>query len=509
MIKVFIKDIKLLDYFWYCSMIFVISVIYYFFRYRSEKREILRVNLLKVINKLLLIFCCLLFVVFFINVNNYVHDDLISSVLVFCSQTSLFVSLGFVLIIKKIRDVQELNLEHPSFLRARKGKIKIGKIVYKGRKLYSYYLNKGDLEHHMCIIGASGTGKSNFLQYLLKNFVKNYNVPFLLSEFKGEYVYLQEIIHNLVVLKPGENYSINIFDPLESNVEIHVERILEIFKEGGMFEEVEYTPQMEKVFYDILLEVCKDSEKRNWENFNEVCSWYLAENRRVIKSLEQTVFAIRNRIRRYSTGSLKQIFAVSQELNIKKFFKMNVLLDLSSIIRLGGRKEDAIFFLNMVLKYLWDSNLKIGAKDYTGMEHVTIVEDAQYFVPDTFTESTKLSSYIEDIAMLLRGTGECLITLATKPSISKEVLQNAGVIVIFRNNVSKKFIRELINLHKNKEDLISMLKEGECLVKVGSMNRPFLIYTPLQERYWLSEEEIYLNNYLSYRGFFDNVEIEE
>ena len=55
-------------------------------------------------------------------------------------------------------------------------------------------------------------------------------------EFKGEYIGLQETIPNLIVLKPGENYSINMFDPLGSDPEVHVERIVAILREGGMFE---------------------------------------------------------------------------------------------------------------------------------------------------------------------------------------------------------------------------------------------------------------------------------
>ena len=49
-------------------------------------------------------------------------------------------------------------------------------------------------------------------------------------------------------------------------------------------------------------------------------------------------------------------------------------------------------------------------------------------------------------------------------------------------------------MDKTKEDFISMLKEGNCFVKINSVNRPFLLYTPLLERKWLSEEQIFRNN---------------
>jgi len=62
-----------------------------------------------------------------------------------------------------------------------------------------------DLERHMFICGVTGTGKSNFLQYFLLNFSKKYEIPFLITEFKWEYHFLQNEIENLLIIKPGEN----------------------------------------------------------------------------------------------------------------------------------------------------------------------------------------------------------------------------------------------------------------------------------------------------------------
>jgi len=54
----------------------------------------------------------------------------------------------------------------------------------------------------------------------------------------------------------------------------------------------------------------------------------------------------------------------------------------------------------MVLKYLWDKNLTQGVYDFKGIKHITIVEDAQYFAPKDISYQTKLTTYLEDIALL-------------------------------------------------------------------------------------------------------------
>ena len=143
-----------------------------------------------------------------------------------------------------------------------------------------------------------------------------------------------------------------------------------------------------------------------------------------IPMVHQTLISIQNRIRRFSIGPIKAVFAKRYKLKIRDLFDKNILIDLSSIIRLGGEKEDALFFLNMILKYLWDKNLTFRAYNFKGIKHITIVEDAQYFAPKDKSSQTKISSYLEDIALLQRGTGECLISIATRPNVSAEILAN-------------------------------------------------------------------------------------
>ena len=87
----------------------------------------------------------------------------------------------------------------------------------------NYTISLNDLERHMFVCGATGSGKSNFVQNFLINFKKLYDIPFLLVEFKGEYIFLQEKIEDLLIIRPGENFSLNIFNPEGANPEIHAE----------------------------------------------------------------------------------------------------------------------------------------------------------------------------------------------------------------------------------------------------------------------------------------------
>ncbi|MHA2087479.1 MAG: ATP-binding protein, partial [Promethearchaeota archaeon] len=275
-------------------------------------------------------------------------------------------------------DESVVSLEKPSRAISKKGEIPLGRILKGKIKKCKFYLSLKDLEKHMFICGATGTGKSNFLMNFLINFSKIFNIPFFLVEFKGEYHFLQKRIEDVLIYWPGENFSVNIFNPGKANPMIHAERIFDILKSGKFIDEgTEFSPQMEKVLVEILTKVCQNEDSQNWKGFEHYCEVYLRENRNQIPMLKQTLISIKNRIRRYSIGPLKALFKENGSINIQDLFKQNVLLDLSSIIRLGGEKEDALFFLNMILKYLWDKNLMRGSFNYKGIKHLTIIEDAQ------------------------------------------------------------------------------------------------------------------------------------
>ena len=480
-------------YFLLNVFLFFVTILFYFFRKKETDELVIKEINKFTILKLSIFFLTILSITLFgLNLPLIMRepDSFLDSFLITVSIILLIYSN---IIFKMYFGVLKLNflkkLFYPSVNKSKNGTITLGKVIYKDKIKHPFFLSLDDLAQHMFVCGSTGSGKSTFMQNFLLNFSKKHNnISFLIAEFKGEYQFLQKKIEDLLIIKPGENFNINIFDPEGSDAEVHAERVFQFFNSTGFLEGTEYSPQMERCFIEVLKEICPDSKKRSWEAFFEITA------ARMRKTSDQTIkksfIAIENRIRRYSLGTLKNIFVKKSGLNVKELFDHKILLDLSSIIRLGGEKEDALFFLNMILKYLWDKRLESGSRDYNGIKHITIIEDAQYFAPEEFSNRTKLTSYIEDIALLLRGTGECLISLATRPEISREILANCGVLVCFKTHIQKALMQELLNLEDYQKEYLSMLQKGQCIVRVNSLEKPFLIQIPLVQRSWLTKEEI-------------------
>ena len=488
-----------------CIAFFILSLILYSNRIKTFKNTIIREpakrydKRLKMVGIILVLMIILYYI---LNIDFYIEKKYMESngLLGLITINQFFLWFSFIVIGKSskyLRGEDLIEFYHPSKKEAKAGEIKAGNILYGNKVMYPYYIKLQDLQRHMFITGITGSGKSNFLQHFLIDYKKKYDTPILLAEFKGEYHYLQKFIPDLLIFIVGKNFSINIFDPEKANAEVHAERVFQIFRSGGLFEGVEYSPQMERVFVDILNRVCKDPEKRSWAKFYEEAKAYLKDillQTGGDMTYRSSVSAVTNRIRRYSLGTLKHSFEKKSGIDVKEMFKHDVLLDLSGIIKIGGEKEDDLFFLNMILKYLWDKNIQTGSREYSGIKHITIIEDAQYFAGQDTTKKSTISSYIEDIALLLRGTGECLISLATRPAISPEILANCGIFVSFQNHMQKDYLQDLLNFDNESRKFLSMLDVGKCMIRVNSIGRPFLLDTPLIEREWLSMDAITKNN---------------
>ena len=480
------------------SICLTINLVYYFYKKRGYTPFKIKYIILMGFF-VTIFFLCSEFPLFLLQDSDYVLENFTNyitevfsfniTVIFFCCSIILYLLNCF-----KI-DKSLIELEIPSCKASKGGAIKIGRVLKGNSKKYNFLLSFNDLEKHMFICGSTGTGKSNFMQNFLINITKQIEKPFFLVEFKGEYHFLQENIKDLIILWPGENFSINLFDPLGANPKIHAERIFDIIRSGQFLDDnAEYSPQMDRVLIDILTRVCENKGFRSWEGFQECCDVYLKDERDKIPMLKQTLISLNNRIRRFAVGPMRAVFDSNSRLTVSQLFNKKVILDLSSIIRLGGEKEDALFFLNMVLKYLWDRNLTRGANNYDGINHITIIEDAQYFAPQGLTRKSKLTSYLEDIALLQRGTGECLITIATRPNISKEILANNGVVVTFKNHIEKDIMSELLNLESEKKSYLSIIDEGQCIIRVNSIKEPFLLGIPYIKRNSLTVSEIYRKN---------------
>ena len=69
------------------------------------------------------------------------------------------------------------------------------------------------------------------------------------------------------------------------------------------------------------------------------------------------------------------------------------------------------------------------------------------------------------------------------------------------------FLCELLNLDEENEDYVSILEEGQCIARVNSVKRPFLLSVPYIQRHWLKRGDINSNNKMILKKIKENEKI--
>jgi energy-coupling factor transporter ATP-binding protein EcfA2 len=375
-----------------------------------------------------------------------------------------------------------LNMDEPPESACRGGEIYIGNVLVKGKPGPRFTIGMEDIKRHVFVTGTTGSGKSTFVQHFLQGFYQaKYDIPFLLLEVKGEYTFLKTIIQDLEIYQPGTDFSLNLFKT-NGDPRVHAERVFDILKSSYDFSmSKDFSPQMEKMAIEVIAETCSepDPADRNFTTFFTRAQSYIAANKSKIPYIEQTWIGIENRIRRISTGPLKKVFdaPATTQKTIEDVLGKRALINAGNIIKLGGSKEDVFFFANVLFKYIWDQNIVNGPSII--VKHVTVVDDAQYFYRQPVSSQISHSSYFEDMAMLLRGTGEALVAISTRPDISGDVIANCGLIACFQTKFKEDVekMQGLLHLSEAQSKVLEVLPEHTCVVRTATYQYPFILKT--------------------------------
>ena len=361
---------------------------------------------------------------------------------------------------------------------SKKKSLPIGVLVFKNQYFRKFSLNIEEIKRHILIYGQTGTGKTSYIMYFLKVFAKKWSeIPFTLFEFKGEYHSLANYVPGLKIFEPGLNLSINIFDKDIFTRKNYAEVLFDSLKSCRILEvNADFSPQMERVLVDVLQEICQISKPKTWDLFYSLLDKAKSQYQEEIPQIATTIVSIKNRLRRFSSGPLSVVFNnSSSNIKISEILQNKAIINLGSILQLGGSKQDLIFFANLILKWVWETAMTRNPTD--NLEHLTIFEDVSYIASSKLVSLSNVSLYLEDIALLLRGKGEGLVSISTSLDISKNVILNAGTKMFFKFNEKPDDILHHLSFDKDQVINIQDLPTGMCIVKTFRNVKPYLLYT--------------------------------
>ncbi len=391
-------------------------------------------------------------------------------------------------------------------------------VLHREREVYTCTLNPDELCKGMAVLGRPGSGKTRFLGHFLKRLlIKRPKLPMLIFESKGELTSLAalpDIKERVLVLCPGTDYApikINLFNPGAIEPEEYSRKLQGFLTEilenyfGG---DTEFSPQMSRILGEVLPEVVGNPSLQSFEGLFQVMDNYSVRNKHNYSFVENTVLALKSRLEIFRRGILKKVFDTPQT-NIPLDYLLNrvVIVNLGPFLGQGGTKDAVQILLGVLTLQVFQAALE--RQDTTSLQHLLVVDDARFLVPDIYNRRTSGdTTAIEDMITVERGKGQGVIVACQDPAVSKVVLANCATYIVFQlsfQSTSEKEFLELelgVQQEEQRKHLVSQ-PPREAVMRIPRYPYPFRVRTFHHEVQNLIPEDIEQHNKTCHPRIYD------
>ncbi len=278
------------------------------------------------------------------------------------------------------------------------------------------------LTRHVCILGATGSGKSTTAMHIGRNLASK-GVPTVTLDRTGEYARFLGNVEHVRILEPGRNLNMALFQyEGGASLAAQIEGWLGML---GHYMTVTFSSQLSPLQSRVLREVLAQYYNGTHEilTVSKLISklQQYEERFRQRGGWEESIEALVSRLVPLTVDLVGKTFDLPYStFDLDSLFDGSVsIFDMSAMGEDGGKN----LLSQMVLKRIYQA---MRAKDLTNeVRLVTIIDEAQHLAPNT-----EYFSIPERCAIELRKYGFSLINIATRPMlISPNILSNSSTII--------------------------------------------------------------------------------
>lgn len=373
--------------------------------------------------------------------------------------------------------------------------VRLGNVFSMGQESTTpVRLDRNSFSMHTFITGSTGSGKSNTVYELLKQFY-GVGIHFMVIEpAKGEYKNVFGNRADVTVLGTNPSYSqllqINPFRfPPQIHVLEHIDRLVEIFNVcWPMY------AAMPAVLKEALLQAYR------------VCGWDLTDSRNTISNelfptfqdlqaelvdvIENSAYSqevksnymgsLATRINSLTNGLNGQIFSAN-EIDSGTLFDTNVIVDLSRI----GSLETKSLIMGILVMRLGEHRMSSSSGMNTPLKHITVLEEAHNILKRTSSEQNPENPSVtgKSVEMLsnaiaeMRTYGEGFIIADQSPSaVDLSAIRNTNTKIIMRlpDEADRRLAGKSAALKDEQLDEIAKLPKGVAVVYQNDWLEPVL-----------------------------------
>jgi len=329
----------------------------------------------------------------------------------------------------------------------------LGWAFSNGKKIGPLSFHISDLQRHIALFGATGSGKSTTAISLAFR-LSSAGISVLILDWHGEHSGPTSEAGGKV-FRPGAAEGGLTVNPLActggKDLGFQVEFITDIFAQifqlsapqSYMFRETLkacYRSKLNPTLSDLIKELGLMPIRSSWDH--------------------ETRMALMRRLKAFTEGACGLATNGNDSVFREELFKGLVCIDLSSLKDVNSRS----IFANMLLKLIYDRAVE---RAMTHLEHVTFIDEAQNVIPPRRLEQPR--SIGERILAELRKYGEGVVVITQFPSsISLEVLKNSAIRIIhsIRSGEDLKVIEDATSMTPRQALILPALSIGEAVVNL-------------------------------------------
>ena len=367
------------------------------------------------------------------------------------------------------------------------GDIEIGEVEYLGKPMYPFCLKLKDVNRHLGVFGATGSGKTTFAKNLIRSLHKK-GIPFLIFDWEKSYRNLVKEFPDVQVFTVGTDIHplyLNILNvPPGIKSDEFTKGLIQIISEdyiGGIGADTMLLIYMEMAYM----------ENRNptFEDLKQIVLREIQKDMKGTGRLSGRSGLWKQSVSRQVTFLSKG--AAGRVVGSRKHYPIEKLLNKPTVLEFGNLKSnhDRKFFIHVILNWL-SLYCQYNGILSEELKHVLIFEEF-HNIAMRGREDNMVSTLFREI----RKYGVGLVAIDQTPSeIPNSIFANMNVKISFALNTNKDIsaMAKAMNLDKDKARFLGMLETGQAIINVKQRhNDSFLIRPPfIQQDENISDEEL-------------------
>lgn len=350
------------------------------------------------------------------------------------------------------------------------GEYPLGTVQYNGKDLYPFGLRERELPQHVIVAGRSGSGKSNAMLVLAKQFIAK-RKSFLLFSFKREYRDLLSADPALLLFTGGRDTAPFTFNPLilpkgtdrETWINLLAEAICSVYFLGegsvsilrkGLMEVYARHPHPKIVHLKQWLDRMEKGQRRE--------SDWLASTRRAIDAM--------------CFGPLGQVLNSDTPLDFEKLLDKQVILELDNF-----NDDDRTFIVQSVMRWVYRYALENFPRN--DCRYLLMVDEAHHVFLKRAADLQGKETYSDAILRMVRECSVGFVLADQHPSlISLPALGNTFTTIgmNLKTRADVLAIGNAMLLADEQKDYLGRLPVGTAIVKLQDRHtEPFVVRIPL------------------------------